>query len=79
MHADKEKITQVISNLLSNAVDYSAPEREVVVSSEDLLDGATIRIRDFGVGVLIAEQKKIFRQYYRGTNMGVGYFDSFTR
>lgn len=64
--ADKEKIGQVLTNMLSNAIKYGG-NSEVIISSEDALDGAVIKVRDFGPGIAAEDRAHVFKQYYRGS------------
>ncbi len=66
--ADREKIGQVIINLLSNASKYSSPGRQVEISCQD--EGAMIRInvKDNGVGIKVSDKAKIFDRFYRVEN-----------
>lgn len=63
--ADPERISQVLINLISNAIKYSPNADKVIIKS--LLDGKNIivSVQDFGFGVLKADQKKIFDRFYR--------------
>ena len=66
--ADKNRIEQVINNLMSNAIKYSPPSSQVVItiSSEERL--AKVEVKDFGIGISKAEQGKLFQQFYRSEN-----------
>jgi two-component system CheB/CheR fusion protein len=65
VHADKDRIGQVITNFISNAVKYSPRKSKVFISSEDALDGVIVRVRDSGMGITPEDQERIFQQYYR--------------
>ena len=64
--ADKNRFTQVIVNLVSNAVKYT-PSGEVVVKLE--LDkeknNILIKVRDTGIGMSAQERKKLFQKFSR--------------
>lgn len=61
---DGGRIEQVIANLLSNAVKYGAGKPvEVVVEARD--DRARLSIRDYGIGISLAEQARIFERFGR--------------
>ena len=63
---DRAALTNVLWNLLDNAVKYSPECRTVWVDLER--DGRllSIRVRDHGFGISGDEQKEIFRKFFRG-------------
>src|ERR1700694_4334265 len=63
---DEDELKAVVSNLVDNAVKYSGPQVQVAVELEQT-DAATItlRVRDQGIGISAAEQKRIFKRFYR--------------
>jgi signal transduction histidine kinase/ActR/RegA family two-component response regulator len=63
--ADRERITQVLSNLISNALKYSPREEKVIVSAERNGEHVTIRVIDCGPGIPKNQQKRIFERFYR--------------
>jgi signal transduction histidine kinase len=69
--ADKEKIEQVLINLLTNAVKYSAPETKVLVSSQISGADLVIKVRDHGMGIPEDELLDIFGRFYRTKNSSV--------
>ncbi|MDF2926463.1 MAG: PhoR protein [Paenibacillaceae bacterium] len=65
IRADKEKIIQVLHNLISNAIKYS-PEAEYVDISLFREDGhAVISIRDYGLGIPASSMPHLFKKFYR--------------
>ncbi|KKS96360.1 MAG: PAS/PAC sensor hybrid histidine kinase [Candidatus Gottesmanbacteria bacterium GW2011_GWA2_43_14] len=63
--ADKDRLAQVLKNLISNAIKYSHKGKKIVISS-DIQDGqALISVRDFGIGIPVEEQQKIFGRFYQ--------------
>lgn len=62
---DRQRIDQVLSNLISNAAKYSpkADTIEVNASADD--DWVMISVRDFGMGIGKADLEKIFDRFYR--------------
>ncbi|MDQ6903247.1 MAG: HAMP domain-containing histidine kinase, partial [Bacteroidota bacterium] len=62
---DKEKMVQVINNLLSNARKYSQNAARIIVTIEVQGDGVQLSVQDFGIGIPEEEQKHIFKQFYR--------------
>ncbi len=63
--ADKDRITQVLNNLLTNAIKYSPNAKEVNVKL--YVDGkcAVVSVEDFGIGMDELELTKIFDRFYR--------------
>ncbi|WP_423147847.1 PAS domain-containing sensor histidine kinase [Rubrolithibacter danxiaensis] len=68
--ADKSRITQILTNLISNAIKYSPEGKQVVVSlSNDLArTQAIISVKDFGIGISDEEKDKIFKRFSRSVN-----------
>lgn len=62
---DRDRLQQVITNLVSNAVKYSDPEGTVRVLIADGEATALIRVEDDGIGIAEAEQTLIFERFYR--------------
>ncbi|HUQ65224.1 MAG TPA: PAS domain S-box protein [Flavitalea sp.] len=71
VHADRDRIGEVVTNFLSNAVKYSPTGNEVIISSEDASDGVIVKIQDFGPGISREEQPHLFEEYYRGMSSTV--------
>jgi signal transduction histidine kinase len=64
--ADRDRLSQVIGNLISNAVKYS-PEGgpvEVVVLDDD--DRVRLEVTDHGLGIPIEDQPRVFTKFFRG-------------
>jgi signal transduction histidine kinase len=62
---DKDAISQVLLNLLNNAVKFSDEEKYILVKVCRDLTSALILILDHGVGIPKDELKKIFDKFYR--------------
>jgi PAS domain S-box-containing protein len=62
---DEERLRQVLSNLVSNAIKYSPAGGEIRVGGWS--DGATVTIyvADQGIGIPAEEQGKLFQRFYR--------------
>jgi signal transduction histidine kinase len=65
LQLDKDAIAQVIMNLLDNAVKYSNGRKDIDVCVEAAGNEARIAVRDHGIGIPAAEQKKIYEKFYR--------------
>jgi len=62
---DRRQLVRALTNLLDNAVRYSDPEQLIVVSVEAIEDGASITVKDDGVGIPRAELERVFERFYR--------------
>lgn len=66
---DAECLEQILENLLSNAVRYTSPKHgKITVSCSANDTELTISVRDNGIGIPRAEQKRIFERFYRAHN-----------
>jgi PAS domain S-box-containing protein len=63
--ADADKVRQVLSNLVENAVKYSPDGGVVVLRVEQLGDRVRFLIADEGLGIPPREQERIFEKFYR--------------
>jgi two-component system phosphate regulon sensor histidine kinase PhoR len=63
---DRDRIQQVLVNLLDNAVKYSPAGGSVVVSTRRLSDSVRVAVQDQGIGIPRAEQSRVFEKFYRG-------------
>lgn len=66
LHADINKVKQVLTNFVSNALKYT-PEGYVKIGFEIQDKLITFFVEDSGIGVPKEEQQKIFDAFYRGT------------
>ncbi|MDE6632187.1 MAG: HAMP domain-containing histidine kinase [Muribaculaceae bacterium] len=64
--ADRTHMTNIIINLIENAIKYSGQDVTIVISNESTSDGIAIKIADNGNGIPIGSQHKIFDRFYRG-------------
>ncbi|NLS38162.1 HAMP domain-containing protein [Fructobacillus tropaeoli] len=62
---DHDKMTQVIDNLMNNAIKYSPDGGTITVSLEKSGDKALISIKDQGLGIPVADQEKVFNRFFR--------------
>ena len=63
VNADKERILQVLVNLISNAIKFSPPESQIVVSSLLQNEETVIRVTDKGRGVPEKFRESIFERF----------------
>jgi len=71
VHADKEKIQQVITNLLVNSLKYGNKEGTTEVSVENLIKNKVIvRVTDNGEGIAAEHIPRIFERFFRVDKSG---------
>jgi PAS domain S-box-containing protein len=66
--ADPDKLRQVFSILVDNAIRYSPAGGTVTVGAERKRDTVEVSVADEGIGIPQADQDQIFRKFYRGTD-----------
>jgi len=87
---DKDRIHQVVANLLANARTHTPAGTVIDVSLKQDTDGVRIRIADNGPGLTDADQARIFERFYRadasrvrtdgeGTGLGLSIVDAVMR
>lgn len=65
MLIDRHRITQVLENLMSNAVKYSPAGSEIVVKGQPRAGGWEIKIEDPGIGMTPEQVDRVFDKFYR--------------
>lgn len=68
IEGDKNRIGQVITNFISNAIKYSPDANEVILSTACENNIVKLSVRDFGIGIREEEQSRIFRRFFRATS-----------
>ncbi len=68
---DKERLQQVVINLLTNAVKYSPKADKVVVDIVQEKGQIKVSVKDSGIGILKENLNKIFERYYREEHRAV--------
>jgi signal transduction histidine kinase len=78
---DKERLVQVLTNLISNAIKYSPGDREVIVSFETAEISrphqttpqpvVVCSVQDNGYGISEADQQKLFTKFFRADDPNI--------
>ncbi len=81
---DRDRIGQVITNLISNAIKYSPEESEILISCVNEKNKIKICVQDYGIGIPASKLNNVFDRFYRVTGenretfpgLGLGLFIS---
>jgi signal transduction histidine kinase len=71
VYADASRITQVLSNLMSNANKYTPDGGEIVVRAWPNGHSAIVSVQDNGLGISEEDQQKLFTQFFRAEDSKV--------
>jgi two-component system CheB/CheR fusion protein len=82
--ADRERIEQVITNLISNAIKYSPRANNINIRSSSNAEHIVLDVEDFGIGISAENQNKVFEKFFRVSGqvedtfpgLGIGLFIS---
>jgi len=67
VHGDRERIGQVITNFLTNAIKYSPPHKDIKVTVAGNKKEVSVGVQDFGMGINAKEKDKIFERFYQAS------------
>ncbi|MDF0644547.1 MAG: ATP-binding protein [Nitrospira sp.] len=69
VHADRDKLTQILTNLIGNAIKFTPAGGRIAVEAQvhDDSDFLRICVSDTGCGIPPAELPKVFEKFFRGT------------
>ena len=70
LHADEEKIDQVLVNLVNNAVKYAPKSKEIVINIQKVNDEVKVSVIDKGPGISKENLSKLFNRYFRVNKNG---------
>ena len=66
---DRQMLTSILRNLVSNAVKYSPPDGSIFLEASVSNGELMIRVKDEGMGIPEHEQPEIFKRFYRAENV----------
>ncbi len=65
IHADRDKIGQVLYNLVDNAIKFSHPDSEIRITVEEKGRKAMVSVKDTGTGIPKEDLSKIWDRFYK--------------
>ena len=65
---DKDRIGQVLINLLTNAIKFSPQADRVIIQTSTNQAHATVSVQDFGIGIAKEHQRHVFDRFYQVTD-----------
>lgn len=66
--ADKDKLEQVILNIVENACKYSKEENNIEIKTETKCDYNVVSVKNYGSSISKDETNKVFEKFYRVDN-----------
>jgi two-component system, sensor histidine kinase len=74
VRGDRDRLEQVLVNLLENAHKYSPAGEPICVEVQEHAGQARIHVRDRGIGVPVSDQARLFQRFYRAANSSHRHF-----
>ncbi|NMC39470.1 MAG: HAMP domain-containing histidine kinase [Bacteroidales bacterium] len=71
IYGDQEHLTNLVNNLLDNAIKYSPENPDITVSTSNTDGGIMMAVQDKGIGMTKSVQSKIFERFYRQSSGNV--------
>jgi signal transduction histidine kinase len=67
---DRQRVFQVVANLVDNAVKFTPPGGRIRIATETLSDTFQVSVSDTGPGLRESEMERVFERYWRGRSGG---------
>ncbi|MBQ4527599.1 MAG: HAMP domain-containing protein [Clostridia bacterium] len=65
VYGNSDRLEQVITNVITNAMKYTPENGKILVSSVYIYDSVTIKVKDDGIGIPQKDLEHIFERFYR--------------
>ena len=70
--ADKDRVRQVIANLVHNAIKFTRPGGRITITTRTLEESVTVDIADTGIGIPKEDLPHVFERFYKGDKARAG-------
>lgn len=77
VNADRDRMSQVLINLIANAIKYSPTHDLVDISVAQIGNEVQISVKDYGIGIEEKDQEKIFERFFRVEGQNEKYYSGF--
>lgn len=65
VYIDRDRLLQILTNILSNAVKYTPENGKIEVFASSMYDNVYIKVKDNGIGIPAEDLDRIFERFYR--------------
>lgn len=65
MEGDRDRLTQIILNLIDNAISYTPEKGKIAVECKELDNQIIVKVKDNGIGIPLTDRDRIFERFYR--------------
>lgn len=65
LYSDKDRIKQMMINLIDNAIKYSEPDTNIIISKSEKNNNIILSVKDEGVGISREHLDRLFERFYR--------------
>jgi len=72
VQADRERIQQVFTNILHNAIKFTPPDGYIKIITRSAEDAVTVRISDTGIGISQKDIPRIFERFFKADKSRTG-------
>ena len=72
VYADRRALRSILDNLLSNAIRYTPPDGEILITAEEIKDFVQFTVRDTGRGIEAERLSNIFDRFNAFSEQGTG-------
>lgn len=69
INGDTDRLSIAFSNIIDNAIKYTAAGGTVEVGMQTAESAVTVSIRDSGIGIAPEDKSRLFTKFYRGSNV----------